>query len=448
MGPTPSTSTSVARCCAAGRPAAFPRPGTRQDRPAVGRRRDQADAVPERLRGVEGGAGAVRRDARRGSGATRASTSTPSRPARSTRACSTKCSDAGAERVGEAFYAQSLEAEGLAARRSRRGARAVRVSRIIRRATASRGRLISAVWDPWAGPAAPRRASRPRTSTPCGASCPRTAARTGARRRERRHHRVRADRAASARGRSGAVIACVAVADTATRTRAERLAAQYPGCAVAPAPLDVIADRDDVDAGRRRRPPTTRWRALTLAAVERGKHVHRREAGGTAQRRTRAPSWRRPRARGLVVKVGFNHRFHPAFVKAREIWDERRLRSADVHPRPLRPRRPAGHGEASGAATPAVSGGGEMLDQGVHLIDLARWFAGDFVHVQGSVERYFWNWPVEDNGFALLRTAGGTGRVAAGELHRVEEPVLLRDLRPRRASCRSTAWAAATASNG
>ena len=48
-----------------------------------------------------------------------------------------------------------------------------------------------------------------------------------------------------------------------------------------------------------------------------------------------------------------------------------------------------------------------MLDQGVHLIDLARWFAGDFTSVQGQVSRYFWNWDVEDNGFALLRTPGG-----------------------------------------
>jgi predicted dehydrogenase len=48
-----------------------------------------------------------------------------------------------------------------------------------------------------------------------------------------------------------------------------------------------------------------------------------------------------------------------------------------------------------------------MLDQGVHLIDLARWFAGEFVEVSGHVGTFFWNMPVEDNGFALLRTARG-----------------------------------------
>jgi predicted dehydrogenase len=69
-----------------------------------------------------------------------------------------------------------------------------------------------------------------------------------------------------------------------------------------------------------------------------------------------------------------------------------------------------GHGGRKGMETewrgdPAISGGGEMLDQGVHLIDLARWYLGDFPHVSGHVGRYFWNWKVDDNGFALLRTA-------------------------------------------
>ncbi|MBC8074680.1 MAG: Gfo/Idh/MocA family oxidoreductase, partial [Chloroflexales bacterium] len=69
-----------------------------------------------------------------------------------------------------------------------------------------------------------------------------------------------------------------------------------------------------------------------------------------------------------------------------------------------------GHGgrvgyEREWRANPAIAGGGELLDQGVHLIDLARWFVGDFVSVSGHVATYFWSMPVEDNGFALLKTA-------------------------------------------
>jgi len=46
-----------------------------------------------------------------------------------------------------------------------------------------------------------------------------------------------------------------------------------------------------------------------------------------------------------------------------------------------------------------------LIDQGVHLIDLARWYLGEFPDVQGFVHTYFWDMAVEDNGFLLLRTA-------------------------------------------
>jgi predicted dehydrogenase len=69
-----------------------------------------------------------------------------------------------------------------------------------------------------------------------------------------------------------------------------------------------------------------------------------------------------------------------------------------------------GHGGRIGydkewRAVPELSGGGELIDQGVHLIDLARWFLGDFSDVSGFAHTYFWQMPVDDNGFMLLKTA-------------------------------------------
>jgi predicted dehydrogenase len=69
-----------------------------------------------------------------------------------------------------------------------------------------------------------------------------------------------------------------------------------------------------------------------------------------------------------------------------------------------------GHGgrlgyEKEWRANPRLSGGGELIDQGVHLVDLARWFLGEFVDVRGAVHTYFWDMPVEDNGFMTLTTA-------------------------------------------
>jgi predicted dehydrogenase len=69
-----------------------------------------------------------------------------------------------------------------------------------------------------------------------------------------------------------------------------------------------------------------------------------------------------------------------------------------------------GHGgrigyEKEWRASPALSGGGELIDQGSHLIELARWVLGEFTEVQGFAHTYFWDMPVEDNGFMLLKTA-------------------------------------------
>jgi predicted dehydrogenase len=194
----------------------------------------------------------------------------------------------------------------------------------------------------------------------------------------------------------------VAVADT-NLDRARALAAQFPGCGVSDDWQSLLA-RDDVDlvivaTTNDARAP------VTLAAIQRGKHVLVEKPAARSAMELR-PLVTAARDAGVIVKVGFNHRFHPAFQKARAIFDSGALGSLMY----IRAR--YGHGGRLGydgewRADPAIAGGGEMLDQGVHLIDLARWFAGDFVEVSGHIGTFFWNMPVEDNGFALLRTAQG-----------------------------------------
>jgi predicted dehydrogenase len=41
------------------------------------------------------------------------------------------------------------------------------------------------------------------------------------------------------------------------------------------------------------------------------------------------------------------------------------------------------------------------------MIDLSRWFLGDFVKVHGTTANLFWDSPVEDNAFLNLETASG-----------------------------------------
>ena len=194
----------------------------------------------------------------------------------------------------------------------------------------------------------------------------------------------------------------VAAVDT-NLNRAKQLASQFPGCE-AGTDWRAAISRKDVDLVI---VATTndQLAPATLAAVQAGKHVLVEKPAARSAAEIEPVVAAAQRA-GVTVKVGFNHRFHPAFLKAREIVD-----SGVLGPM-MFIRAHYGHGgrlgmEKEWRGDPAIAGGGEMLDQGVHLIDLSRWFLGDFSQVTGQVATYFWNWPVEDNGFAMLRTPAG-----------------------------------------
>ena len=183
--------------------------------------------------------------------------------------------------------------------------------------------------------------------------------------------------------------------------RAERLAAQAPGAraeadwrrAVSASDVDavIVATTNDALA------------PVTIAALQAGKHVIVEKPAARSLAELQAVI-AASRQSGGKVQVGFNHRFHPAFRKAREIFTSGALGELMF----IRAR--YGHGGRVGydrewRANPQFSGGGELLDQGVHLIDLARWFLGDFPTVEGFAHTYYWDMPVDDNGFLLLRTA-------------------------------------------
>ena len=111
-------------------------------------------------------------------------------------------------------------------------------------------------------------------------------------------------------------------------------------------------------------------------------------------------------ANQLLVRAGYNHRYHPSFQKARQIFE-----SGVMGPM-MFIRARYGHGGRVGydrewRADRKLSGGGELIDQGVHLIDLAGWFLGEWSSIEGHVGTYFWDMPVDDNAFLNLSTATG-----------------------------------------
>jgi predicted dehydrogenase len=143
---------------------------------------------------------------------------------------------------------------------------------------------------------------------------------------------------------------------------------------------------------------------ITRGAVEAGKHVIVEKPAARSVAEI-DPVIAAAGARARLVRVGFNHRYHPALQKARQLFESGALGEM------MFVRGRYGHGGRVGydrewRADPAVSGGGELIDQGVHLIDLSRWFLGEFTQVTGFAHTFYWQMPVDDNAFMILRTAG------------------------------------------
>jgi len=202
--------------------------------------------------------------------------------------------------------------------------------------------------------------------------------------------------------RSARLVICADV----NETRALELAAQYPGVdatsnwnqAVQHPDVNIVivATTNNVLA------------EISLAAVKAGKHVLVEKPAAIRSVEI-SPIIEAARFFNVCVRVGFNHRYHPALQKARSI-----INSGEVGDL-MFIRGRYGHGGRLGydqewRANPILSGGGELLDQGVHLIDLARWYLGDFSKIDGVAHTYYWNMPVDDNGFMLLQT--NTGKTA------------------------------------
>lgn len=102
------------------------------------------------------------------------------------------------------------------------------------------------------------------------------------------------------------------------------------------------------------------------------------------------------RSAGRLVKVGFNHRFYPGIQAA--VADARSGAYGPI----MFVRARYGHGGRVGyehewRAQPEISGGGELMDQGMHLLDLVHWLLGPLPLHDALLRTSYWDMAVEDN---------------------------------------------------
>ncbi len=147
---------------------------------------------------------------------------------------------------------------------------------------------------------------------------------------------------------------------------------------------------------------------VTIAGLERGLHVFCEKPPGrdlTDVARVIACERKHP---GQKLKYGFNHRYHESVVDALRIVHSGELGDV-INMRGIygKSRFISFGKDSDWRVERAVAGGGILLDQGIHLLDLIRLFGGEFEEVHSIVTNDFWRHDVEDNAYALMRSDRG-----------------------------------------
>lgn len=108
----------------------------------------------------------------------------------------------------------------------------------------------------------------------------------------------------------------------------------------------------------------------------------------------------------VKLMFGFNHRFHPGIIKAKVVVDSGRLGKI-INIRGLYGKSGGKNYRDSWRNKKEIAGGGILLDQGIHVLDLFRYFCGDFEYVKSFINNSFWKFDVEDNAYVILKNKKG-----------------------------------------
>ena len=145
---------------------------------------------------------------------------------------------------------------------------------------------------------------------------------------------------------------------------------------------------------------------IVCASLEKNIHVFCEKPPGRCVADVERVIAAEKRAQNSVLKYGFNHRFHYSVLEAKAMIDSGRFGKV------LCAR--GTYGKAGGLGfeknwrlDKELAGGGILLDQGIHMLDLMLYLIGDFVEVKSFVENLYWSAPLEDNAFVLMKTADG-----------------------------------------
>lgn len=145
---------------------------------------------------------------------------------------------------------------------------------------------------------------------------------------------------------------------------------------------------------------------IVVESLKAGRHVFCEKPPGRSLADVKLMREQEKKHPKLKLMFGFNHRYHPGILEARAIVDSMRFGKILFVK--------GTYGKSGGKNylqswrnQKEIAGGGILLDQGIHMLDLFRYFCGDFKDVNGFLSKMYWDTDVEDNAFVLLRNSIG-----------------------------------------
>ena len=145
---------------------------------------------------------------------------------------------------------------------------------------------------------------------------------------------------------------------------------------------------------------------VTIAGVEKGLHVFCEKPPGRNPNDVAEVIECEGRHPEQKLMYGFNHRYHDSVRDALRIIQGGELGEV-IDIRGVYGKSKIIRFDSDWRTRRAEAGGGILLDQGIHMVDMMRLFAGEFTEVYSFVSNGFWSHDVEDNAYALMRTDDG-----------------------------------------
>jgi predicted dehydrogenase len=145
---------------------------------------------------------------------------------------------------------------------------------------------------------------------------------------------------------------------------------------------------------------------VTIAGLQRGLHVFCEKPPGRTVADVERVIEVEKNHPGLLLKYGFNHRYHKSVMTTKEIIESGKYGEI-INIRGVYGKSSIIPFDSGWRSERRYAGGGILLDQGIHMVDMIRYFAGDFDEVKSFVSNDYWCHDVEDNAYAIMRNKRG-----------------------------------------